>query len=77
MKTAKIPVYGNIVVYGDIAQSVHKIEYTQRCLEHICSVSSTLRHHGFSILKTLTNVLYYLWCKCWKNILNVINDIYK
>jgi len=44
MKTAKIPVYGNI------ALSVYKIEYmyTLRCLEYICSVSSPLRRHGLT-----------------------------
>ena len=30
--------YGNIAVYG------LKIDYTIRCLEYICSVSSTLKH---------------------------------
>ena len=37
MKTAKIPVYGNI------ALTDYKIDYTLRCLEYICSVSSPLR----------------------------------
>jgi len=36
MKTANIPVYGNI------ALSVYTIDYTQRCLEYICSVYSPL-----------------------------------
>jgi len=30
MKTAKIPVYGNITVHGNIALSVYKIDYTLR-----------------------------------------------
>jgi len=46
MKTANIPLYGNIAVYGHIALSVYKIVYTLRCLEYICSVSSSLRRHG-------------------------------
>jgi len=40
MKTDKIQVYGNI------ALSVYKIDFTVRCLEYICSVSSQLRRHG-------------------------------
>jgi len=40
MNTAKIAEYGNIALYGNIAQSVHIIDYTLRCLEYICSVSS-------------------------------------
>ena len=51
MKTAKIPVYGNIALYGNIVLSVYKIDYTLRCLEYICSVSLPL------IVKTLTNLL--------------------
>ena len=46
MKTANIPVYGKIAVYGNIAMFVYKINITLRCLEYICSVSSPLRHHG-------------------------------
>ena len=37
MKTAIISVYGNI------ARSVLKIEFTPRCVEYICSVSSPLK----------------------------------
>jgi len=40
MKTANIPVYGNIAMY------VYIIDYTLICYEYICSVSSPLRHHG-------------------------------
>jgi len=57
MKTAKIPVYIHIVVYGNIALSVYKIDYTLIWLEHICSVSSSLRCHDLLIAKTLTNLL--------------------
>jgi len=39
MKTAKI------LIYGNIALSVYKMDYTLRCLEYICSVSSPLWHH--------------------------------
>jgi len=35
--TAKIPVYGNIGVYGSIAQSVYKLNYTLRYIEYICT----------------------------------------
>ena len=35
-----LPVNGNITVYGTIALSVYKIDYSLRCLEYICSVSS-------------------------------------
>jgi len=35
MKTAKITVYGHIAVYGNIALSVYKIDYTLRCLEYL------------------------------------------
>jgi len=34
MKTAKILVYGNSSVYGNIALSAYKIHYTLRCLEY-------------------------------------------
>jgi len=40
MKTA------NISVYENIALSDYKTDYTLRCLEYICSVSSPLRRHG-------------------------------
>jgi len=42
MKTAKIPMYGNIALF------VYKIDYTLICLEYICLVSSPLRHHRLS-----------------------------
>jgi len=51
MKTAKIPVYGNIVL------SVYILDYTLRCLEKICSVSSPLKPHRLLIVKTLTYCL--------------------
>ena len=58
MKTAKTPVYVDNAVY------VYTIDYTLRCLEYICSVSSQIRRHGLSlaplgllIVKTLANVL--------------------
>ena len=38
------------------ALCVYKIDYTLICEEHIRSVSSPLRLHGLSIVKTLTNV---------------------
>ena len=42
MKTTKIPVYGNMAVYGNIALSVYKTDYKLRCLEYMFfySVSS-------------------------------------
>ena len=40
IKTAKIPVYGNKAMCVNIARSVYKKDYTLRCLEYICSVSS-------------------------------------
>jgi len=49
MKTAKLPVYGDIAVYGNIVMSVYKIDYTLRCLEYICSVSSPLRRYRLSL----------------------------
>ena len=49
MKTAKIPVLGNIAPYGDVVLSIYKIHYTLRCLKYICSVSSPLRLHGLSL----------------------------
>jgi len=42
-------VYGNSVVYGNIAMSVNKIDYTLRCLEYICSVSSPVRRRSNSL----------------------------
>ena len=35
MKTAKIPVYGSIEVYGNIALYVYTIYYPLRCLEYM------------------------------------------
>jgi len=35
MKTTKILVYVNIAVYGNIALSVYKIDFTLRCLEYM------------------------------------------
>jgi len=35
MKAAKIPMYANIAVYGNIALSVYQIDYTLICLENI------------------------------------------
>jgi len=40
MKTAKLPVFGNIV---------YNTDYTLRCLEYICLVSSSLRRHRLSL----------------------------
>jgi len=40
MKTVTILVYGNVEVYGHIALSVYITDYTLRCLEYMCSVSS-------------------------------------
>ena len=48
-----IEVYGNVAVYGSMALSVHKIDYTLRCFEYICSVSSQLRRHGREPLRPL------------------------
>jgi len=44
MKTANIPVNGNIAVYMKCMYCVvcHEIDYTLTCLEYICSVSSLL-----------------------------------
>jgi len=53
MKTANIPVYGTIAVYETIAMYVYKKEYTVRCLEYICSVSSPLRRHGLTLYSRL------------------------
>jgi len=60
MKTTNISVYGNIAMYIKYCAVCLKIEYTLRCLEYICSVSSQLRCHGLLIVKTLTNVLLLL-----------------
>jgi len=58
MKTANIPVCGNILVYENIVLLIClKIDYTLRCIEYICSVSSPLRSNGLLIMKTLTCVL--------------------
>jgi len=59
MKTAKIPAFGNIALYGNIALSVClKIDYKLRCLEYICSVSSPLRRHvTFSYIKECSNFI--------------------
>jgi len=54
MKTANIPVYGNIAVYIKYCAVCLKIDYTLNCLEYSCAVSSPLRraHLGLLILKT-------------------------
>jgi len=49
MKTANIPVYGNIAVYINYCAVCLKIDYTLRCLEYMCSQSSPLRSHGLSL----------------------------
>jgi len=49
MMTANIPVYGNIAVYINYCTVCLKVDYTLRCLEYICSVSSPLRRHGLSL----------------------------
>ena len=41
--------YENIAVYIKYCTVCLKIEYTPRCLEYICSVSSPLRRHGLSL----------------------------
>jgi len=46
MKTAYIPVNGNIAVYIEYRVVCLKIDYTLRCLEYICSV---LRRHRLSL----------------------------
>jgi len=43
MKTAYIPLYGNSVVYIQYCAVCLKIDYTLRCLEYICSLSSSLK----------------------------------
>jgi len=43
MKTA------TITMHGKMALSAYTKYYTLRCLEYICSVSSPLWHHGFSL----------------------------
>jgi len=45
MKTANIPVYGNIALYIKYWPVCLNIDYTLRCLEYICSVSP-LAHYG-------------------------------
>ena len=42
MKTVNIPMYGNTAVYIKHWAVCQKIDYTLRCLEYICSVSSPL-----------------------------------
>ena len=42
MKTAKIPVFGTIAVFGNIAFSVYNIDYTLKGLAYICPVYSPL-----------------------------------
>jgi len=42
-------VYGNIAVYIKYCAVCLKTDYTLRCLEYTCSVSSPLRRHGFSL----------------------------
>ena len=49
-----IPVYGHIALY--IPVKCLTVDYTLRCLEYICSVSSPLRPHRLLIVKTLTNI---------------------
>jgi len=49
MKTVNLPVYGNIAVYIKYCAVCLKIDYTLRCLEYICSVSSPLRQHWLSL----------------------------
>ena len=50
MTTANLPVYGNITMYVHYCAVCLKIDYTLRCLEYMCSVSSPLRRHGLSLL---------------------------
>ena len=67
MKTANIQVYGNIVLYIDIALSAYKTDYALRCLECMCTVSSPFKDAtgsgwarsliGLLIVKKLINVL--------------------
>jgi len=49
MKKANIPVHGNIAVYIKYYAVCLKIDYTLRCLEYICLVSSPLKRHGLSL----------------------------
>jgi len=51
MKTANV--FGNIAVYIKYCVVCLKIDYTLRCLEYICSVSSPLRRHGLSLRSPL------------------------
>ena len=55
MKAANIPMYGNIAVYENIALSVYQIDYTLRCLENICQLSSPVSHHELSLRSPLIN----------------------
>ena len=64
IKTAKIPVYGHVAVYGNIAPSV-LIDYTLICLEYILLSIFTIKTPwalaapeplGLFIVKALTNV---------------------
>ena len=68
MKTAKIPVYGNIAVYEHIALSVYRIGYKLRSVEYTCTVTwtiktlralyTTLALFDLQMVKTLPHVLY-------------------
>jgi len=49
MKTANILVYGNFAVYMRYFAVCLKVDYTLKCLEYICSVSSLLRRHRVSL----------------------------
>ena len=60
MKTANIPVYGNIAMYITYCAVCLYMDFTLRCLEYICSVSSPLRRHGLLMVKTQTNELSLL-----------------
>jgi len=45
-------------VYGNIALSVYKIDYTLRCLEYMCSVSAQLRREDTD--KCILTITYML-----------------
>ena len=64
MKTANIPVYGNIAVYIKYCAVCLKIDYTLICLEYICLESSPLRHldrdDTDKCTLTITKNMYYL-----------------
>ena len=76
--------YGNIAVYGNIALSVDKIDYTLRCLEYICSVSSPYTdatgsrcaralmplNRGYTDNCTLTITCTFLTCILLENVLD-------